>query len=102
MLVVAAHLAKLLEDPGLVLRRDPDASVSYRDLHSTVTLYCVNSDPASLRSELHRIGQQVKKDLLDLALVADEIPETLVDSTSTVMPCRRGALADKGASIVYG
>ena len=75
MLVVAAHLAKLLEDPGLVLRRDPNTSVSYRDLHSTVTLYCVNSDPASLGSELHRVRQQVKKDLLNLALVADDLRE---------------------------
>ena len=77
--IVAAHLAKLLEDPGLVLGCDADAGVSYRDLHSSVTLYGVNPDPSSLRSELHCIGQKIEKNLLDLALITDELAQPLVD-----------------------
>ena len=45
----------------------------------TVSLPGVNSDPSSLRGELHRVGQQVEKNLLDLALVADEIAKPFVN-----------------------
>ena len=55
VLIVAADLAKLLEDPWLVLGRDADAGVADRDFHRAITLSGVNSDPSSLRGELHCI-----------------------------------------------
>src|SRR5262245_18867829 len=54
--VVAPHLAKLLEDLCLVLRRDADPRVTDRNLHGTVSLTGLNADPAPLRGELHGIG----------------------------------------------
>ncbi len=101
VLIVAAHLAKLLEDPGLVLGGDADAGVSDRDFHCAITLSGVNSNPSSLRGELHRIGQQIEKYLLDLALVADKLAKALVHGNieCDAVPCR--ALAHKGARVVY-
>ena len=79
MRIVSSHLAKFLEDPCLVLWGDADAGVTDRDLHSTVSLPGFNPDPSSLRGELHRVGKEIEKYLLDLPLVTDEIAKTLVD-----------------------
>src|SRR5215510_216857 len=78
MRIVGSHLAKFLEDLCLVLRRNPDPGVTDRNLHCTIDFPCINFDPSSLRGELHGVGEQIQKDLLDLALVADEIAKTLV------------------------
>src|SRR6266550_4954565 len=80
MCIVGAYLAEFLEYLWLILGGDPDAGVTHRNLHSAVLLPGINSDPSSLRSELHGIGKKVEKDLFDLALVADEIAKTLVNS----------------------
>ena len=76
--IVAPYLAKFLEDRCLIIRGDPDPGVSDRDLDSAIDLPGANSDPSSLRSELHGVGKKVEKDLFDLALVADEVAEPLV------------------------
>ena len=77
MRIVGANLAEFLEDGRLVLRGDPNAGVSYRNLHGTVSLPGVNSNAPSLRSKLHRVGKEVEEYLLDLALIAHEIAKAL-------------------------
>src|SRR5262244_2259656 len=101
MCIVASHLAKLLENLCLVLRRDPDTSVAYGNLHGTIDLSGVNSDPSPLRRKLHGVGKKIEKDLFDLALVADEITKTLVNCNVKIDAVLRGTLAHKGACVVY-
>src|SRR5262245_57399948 len=101
MRIVASHLAKFLEDSCLILRRDPDPCVTDRNLHRAVNLPCVNSDPPSLWRELYGIGKKVKKDLFDLALIADELPKSLVNCNIEVDAVLCGSLPYKGAGIIY-
>src|SRR5262245_10369095 len=98
--VVASDLAKFLEDLCLVLRRDPDPGVTDRNLHRTISLPGVNSDPSSLRGELNRVGKKVEKDLFDLPLVTDEIPKTLVNCNIEIDAMLCGTLAHKCACVV--
>src|SRR6185436_11994120 len=79
MRIVTADLAKLLEYLGLVRFSDADAGVGYGNLHSTVDRSSVNPNPSTLRRELYRIGKQIKKDLFDLSLVANDVANTLVN-----------------------
>src|SRR5262247_1517106 len=101
MRIVASHLAKFLKDLCLVLGRDPDPGITDRNLHRTISLLGVDSDSASFRGELNGIGKKVKKDLFDLALVADEIAKALVNSNVEVDAMLCGSLANKGARVVY-
>src|SRR5262245_46707865 len=100
MSVVASHLAKFLEDLCLVFRRDPDPGVTDRNLHRTISLPGVNSDPSSLRGELNGVGKKVKKNLFDLALIADKLPKPLVNCNVEVDAVLGGTLAHKGAGVV--
>ena len=74
--------------------------VTHRDFHRAVSLPGRNSDPPSLRGELHRVGKEIEKDLLDLPLIPDEITQALVDRDieRDTVPC--GALAHKGARVI--
>src|SRR4030095_466196 len=102
MCIVGAHLPKFLEDPCLILRGDPDAGVTDRNLHRTISLPGVNSDPSSLRRELHGIGKKVEKYLLDLALIADKVAKALVNCNVKVDAVLGGSLPHKGARVVDG
>ena len=83
-------------------RGHPDADVTDRDLHRTISLPGVNSDPSALRGELHRVGKKVKQDLFDLALVTDEIAKTLINCNVEVDAMLGGPLPHKGVRVVYG
>ena len=50
-------------------RRDADTGIANRCLHGSVLWRCRDLDPAALRRELDRIGEQVQDDLPDLPLV---------------------------------
>ena len=95
MSVVAPDLAKFLEDLCLVLRRDPDAGVTDRYLYRTISLPGVNSNPSSLRGELHCVGKQVEKNLFYLSLIADEVAKPLVNCNVKVDAVLGGALRTK-------
>src|SRR5262249_4586382 len=100
--IVASHLAEFLENLCLVLSRDPDPGVADRNLHKTISLPGIDSDPSSLWRELHRVGKQVEKDLLDLALVATKVSKALVNCNIKVDTVLDGSFAHKGPSVVYG
>jgi hypothetical protein len=76
--LVAAHPAELLEDGFLILRGDPDAGVADRNLDRPVGEGSLHPDPAPFRGELHRVGQEIQQDLLDLALIAHEFAQLRV------------------------
>src|SRR6266536_1880861 len=101
MCVVGAYLAKFLEDPCLILRGDPDAGVTDRNLHRTISLLGVNSDPSSFRGELHCVGKQVEKNLFDLAFVAGEVAKSLVNCNVKIDAVLGGSLTHKGACVIY-
>src|SRR5687768_22309 len=101
MRIVGAYLTKLLEDLWLILQSNADAGVSYRDLHSSITLYGVDSDPSSLRGKLHCIGQKIEQNLLDLPLITEEVAQSLIHCNVEGDAVLRGALAHKGACVVY-
>src|SRR5712692_9452746 len=63
------RLLELFEDPRLIVRRDADAGVAYRDPHLVVDRPRLDLDRATLTCELHRVSEQVEEDLPDLALV---------------------------------
>src|SRR5688572_33475004 len=67
--VVAPDLLELLEHRGMVLGRNADAGVAHLNFHAPIERLCGNADLAAVRRELHRVGQQVDHDLLELALV---------------------------------
>src|SRR5215468_2266701 len=100
MRIVGAHLAKFFENLCLVLRRDPDPGIADRKFNRAVGLPGANSDPSSLRREFHCVGEQIKKDLFDLALIADEIAKTLVYSNIEVDAMLGSPLPHKRACIV--
>src|SRR6516162_8127315 len=102
MSIVASHLAKFLEDPCLILWGNPDSRVSDRNLHRTISLPCFNSNPSSLRRELHCIGKQVEKNLFDLPLVTHEVPKTLVDRDIESDAVHCSPFPNKGACVVDG
>src|SRR6266436_6189129 len=85
-----AHLAELLEDRLLVLRRDADPGVGDRHLDGAVRGQRTHVDPAALGGELHGVGQQIQEDLLELALVGDNVRERLVDRQLEREPVAHG------------
>src|SRR4029434_2049616 len=101
MCIVGAYLAEFLEYLWLILRRDPDAGVTDRYLYRTIYLPGFNSNPSSLRCELHGIGKQVEKNLLYLSLIADEVAKALVNCNVEIDAVLGGALAHKGARVIY-
>src|SRR6266536_807608 len=101
MYIVGAYLAELLEYLWLILRGDPDPGVTDRYLYRTICLPGFNSNPSSLRGELHCIGKQVEKNLLDLPLITHELPKTLVDRDIESDAVLGGPFAHKGARILY-
>src|SRR5262245_20987834 len=98
--IVTPHLAKLLEDRRLILRCDADARVADRYFYCAISLPGIDSDPASLRRELHRVGQQIEQNLFDLPLIADEVAKLFVDGNVEVDAALGGGLTDKGARVV--
>src|SRR5947209_7895930 len=101
MCIVGAYLAEFLEYLWLILWCDPDAGVTDRDFHRTISLLGFNSDPSSLRCELHGIGKQVEKNLFDLPLVTYELPKALVDRDIESDAVLRGPFPHKGACVIY-
>ncbi len=77
--VAAAHLAELLEHRGLVFRRDADARVVHRDHEFAICTSRAHIDTATVRRELDSVGQQVEQDLLEFALVGDDLHERSID-----------------------
>ena len=101
MSIVAPHLAKFLEDRCLILRGDPDAGVADRYLYQAICLPGFNSNPSSLRCELHRVGEEIEKNLFYLSLVADKVSKALVNGNVEIDAVLGGPLAHKRARIVY-
>src|SRR5262249_38717706 len=66
--IISADLAELLEDGRLVLGRDPDPGVADGDGDAVLGRCGGEADPATFRRELHRVGEEVQQDLLDLPL----------------------------------
>src|SRR5262245_21830947 len=86
--VVSPDLAELLEDRRLILGRDPDPRVADGDRDAVVGRCGNEADPAALRGELHRVGQEVQQDLLHLPLVHDDGPTRWSTLCVRVIPCR--------------
>src|ERR1044071_4484092 len=101
MSIIAAHLAKLLEDRRLLIWGNTDTGVADRDLRAIVCLIRSDADSASLRSELHGIGQKIKQNLFDLALIPDVFPKPVVYIDIQGDPVLDGALTYEGPCIVY-
>src|SRR4029453_8130313 len=100
MRIVGPHLAEFLEYLRLILRGDPDAGVTDRNLYRTVCLPGLNSNPSFLRGELHCVGKQIEKNLFDLALIADEVAKTLVNGNVKIDAVLGGSLTHKGARVI--
>src|SRR5262249_34106094 len=101
MRIVGPHLAQFFQYLWLILGGHPDADVTDRNLHRTISLLGVDSDSASFRSELNGVRKQVEKDLFDLALVSDELAKPLVNCNIEVDAVLGGPLAHKGAGVIY-
>src|SRR5262249_52396021 len=71
--IVPPDLAELLEDRRLILGRNPDPRVTDGDRDAVLRCGGREADPTPLRGELHRVGQKVQQDLLDLPLVGDDV-----------------------------
>src|SRR5580700_10621798 len=77
--IVAAYLAELLKHRRLVLRRDADARITHRDDELIRVAARAHVDPAAVRREFDRVGQQVDQDLLEFALVGGNLAELCID-----------------------
>src|SRR5262245_37663229 len=102
MCIVRSYLAEFLENLCLILRRDPDSGVTDRNLHNTIDLPGVNSDPSALRSKLHGVGKKIEKNLFDLPLIAGEVAKSLVNRNIEINAVFCSPLPHKRARIVYG
>src|SRR4030095_7036432 len=69
LLVRRPDLPELLEDRLLILGRDADSGVADRHLDRPIHRRGPHLDPAALRRELDRVGEQIQHDLPDLSLV---------------------------------
>src|ERR1700730_5681143 len=78
LLLCRPDLSKLLEDRLLVLRRDAYPGVRDSNLGDLVMHPDADVNPAPLWGELQGVGQEVQKDLLDLALVALNRPKPFI------------------------
>ena len=65
-------MLEFIEDPGLILRVDPDTGVV--NGHPDLTLPAARADRygAAIRRELHRIRKEIHQDLLDLSLIGGD------------------------------
>jgi hypothetical protein len=63
MRIVGPHLAEFLEYSCLIIGRDPDPGVTDRDFHRIIGLPGFNSNPSSLRGELHCLGKYTRRRL---------------------------------------
>src|SRR5690349_17492699 len=98
--VIAPHLTKLLEDRPLFSWWYTDTRVADRDLRAIVYLVGRNTDPPSLRVELHCVRQKVEKNLFDLALITDVLAKPLVHVDIQGNAVLHGALAHKSPCVV--
>src|SRR5690242_7930176 len=97
---MAAHLPKLLENRRLFRWRNADSRVAHRDLRTIVYLVGSDGDSPSLGRELHRVGQKIEKNLFDLALIADILPEPIVHIDIQGNAVLDGTLAHKCPGVV--
>ena len=91
----AAALLERLEDALVVLGSDPDAVVGHR--HDQLAASSSAADIRHLRGELHRVGQQVQRHLLETPLVrfeqADIRPDLEPERRPAPAPARASATA---------
>src|SRR5215813_7488174 len=78
-LVGRPDLPKLLEHRLLILRRDADSGVAYRDLNGPVHRFRPDLNAAALGRELDRVRKQVQEHLANLSLVSLDLTDPLVD-----------------------
>src|SRR5690349_22560268 len=100
MRIIAAHLAKLLEDRRLFSERNTDTGVTDRDLRTTFCLIGGDADSPSFGGELHGVGKKIEKNLFDLALIPDVFPKPLVNIEIQGNPVLDGPLAYKCPCVV--
>src|SRR5947207_2818612 len=79
LLVRGPHLTEFLEHRVVILRRDADARVRYRDLRRPVHYACSHLNPPALRRELHGVREQIQQDLFHLALVRVDLAHAFID-----------------------
>src|SRR5262249_54149751 len=82
LLVRRPDLPELLEDRLLILGGDADSRVRDAALNQAVVHPGSDVDPAALRRELDRVGEQVQQHLLHLALVGADGVQVLVERTA--------------------
>src|SRR6185503_15141666 len=100
--IIGPHLAELLEDGRLVLGSDPDAGVGDGDFNCLVRSPGLHSDPSAFGGELDGVGEKVEENLLDLALIPDELPQARVQVELQGDAVARGALPDQGDGVLQG
>src|SRR6476660_667447 len=99
--IIATHLAKLFKDHRLFSWWDTDTGIAHRDLCTVLGFVGVDADSPSLGSELHCIGQEIDKNLFDLALITDVFPEPIVHVEIQRNAVLDRSLAHKRACVVY-
>ena len=75
----ARPLLERLEDALTVLGSDADAGIGHGDPEVAVLGPCTDADLAAVRSELHRVAQQVEQNLLESQFVGLGEPDRRVD-----------------------
>src|SRR6476659_6788903 len=100
MSIITAHLTKLLKGRRLFSWWDTDTGIAHRDLCTVLGFVGVDADSPSLGSELHCIGQEIEKNLFDLALITDVFPEPIVHVDIQRNAVLHGSLAHKCPCIV--
>src|SRR5262249_43003136 len=76
--VVVTHLPKRLENLLVMLRRNPHPRIPHRYFHPTPFHSRLHPHHASLRSELHRVRQQIDQHLPHLPLVRHHLPNLTI------------------------
>ena len=69
------YLVEAVEDPLLLLRRQPDAGVGDSNLDAAFCAYRAESDSALGRCKLERIAEQIGDDLFDPLGIEQVIPD---------------------------
>ena len=81
-------LLELLENAGLVRRRDTDAVVAHADHHVVAIGTRADTDMTTRGCELQSVGEQVEEHLLDHPLVRLDDPDVRFDVEPQAMPSR--------------
>ena len=97
----ATELLKLVEDPLLILGRDPDPAVLHGYLQLPAHAPSGYIYSAAGRRELHRVGQQVEEHLLELAFIGFHDSQRRLNVSGHLGTLPLSTRANHGHAVLY-